>query len=38
MADDLCYPQPAETLSLWMEPPEGLKALAQPAKLVFPAA
>src|ERR1017187_4912280 len=38
MADDLRHPQSAETLPLWMEPPEGLKALAQPAQLVFPAA
>src|ERR1039457_5961815 len=30
MADDLRHPQPAETLPLRMEPPEGLKTLAQP--------
>ncbi len=38
MADDLRHAQPAETLPLRMEPPEGLKALAQPANLVLPAA
>ena len=38
MADDLRRAQPAETLPLGMEPPEGLKALAQVANCVFPAA
>ena len=38
MADDLRHTQSAETLPLRMEPPKRLKELAQPAKLVFPAA
>src|SRR5208282_2599222 len=37
-ADDLRHAQPAETLPLGMEPPEGLKALAPPPKLISPAA